>query len=64
MPCSPDYLAYRLTGDIGTDPTSPTRSILNDWRAEDWSEETCQEAGISREILPDVRYRPWKPAAS
>ena len=56
-----DYLAFRLTGDIGTDPTGPTRSILNDWRTEDWSEQTCKEAGIPREILPDVRYRPWEP---
>jgi len=56
-----DFVAYRLTGDVGTDPTGPTRSILNDWRAEDWSPETCQAAGIPREILPDVRYRPWQP---
>jgi len=56
-----DYLAYRLTGDVGTDPTSPTRSILNDWRAQDWSAQTCEEAAIPREILPDVRYRPWQP---
>lgn len=56
-----DYLAYRLTGDIGTDPTGPTRSILNDWRTQDWSEELCDAAGIPREILPDVRYRPWEP---
>jgi len=55
-----DFLAYRLTGDVGTDPTGPTRSILNDWRSEDWSSVTCDEAGIPREILPDVRYRPWE----
>jgi xylulokinase len=56
-----DYLAYRLTGDIGTDPTGPTRSNLNDWRHQDWSTETCDEAGIPREILPDVKYQPWEP---
>src|SRR6202044_1993661 len=55
------YLAYRLTRAGGTDPTSPTRSILNDWRTRDGSEATCQDAGIPREILPDVRYRPWQP---
>ena len=55
-----DFLAYRLTGDVGTDPTGPTRSILNDWRAEDWSDATCEQAGIPREILPDVKYRPWE----
>jgi xylulokinase len=56
-----DYLAFRLTGDVGTDPTGPTRSILNDWRSTGWSEATCQEAGVPRAILPDVRYQPWEP---
>lgn len=56
-----DYLAYRLTGDIGTDPTGPTRSIMNDWRTESWSDEICADAQIPREILPDVRYQPWEP---
>lgn len=55
-----DYLAFRLTGDVGTDPTGPTRSILNDWRTQDWSAETCEEVGIPREILPDVKYQPWE----
>lgn len=56
-----DYLAYRVTGDVGTDPTGPTRSMLNDWRRQDWSSPTCDEAGIPREILPDVKYQPWEP---
>lgn len=56
-----DYLALRLTGDVGTDPTGPTRSVLNDWRSQDWSSQTCDEAGIPREILPDVKYQPWEP---
>jgi xylulokinase len=56
-----DYLAYRLTGDIGTDPTGPTRSMLNDWRRQDWSTATCDEAGIARDILPEVKYQAWQP---
>jgi xylulokinase len=56
-----DYLAYRLTGDIGTDPTGPTRSCLNDWRTGGWSESTCAAADIPFEILPEVRYQPWEP---
>lgn len=56
-----DYLAFRLTGDVGTDPTGPTRSCMNDWRTGTWSEATCAEAGIPREVLPDVKYRPWEP---
>ncbi|WP_033289857.1 xylulokinase [Amycolatopsis jejuensis] len=58
-----DYLAFVLTGDVGTDPTGPTRSVLNDWRTGTWSEELCTDAGIPREILPDVRYQPWEPRA-
>src|SRR5690349_2178354 len=53
-----DYLGYRLTGDIGTDPTGPTRSMLNDWRIQDWSDEICCAAKIPRAILPEVKYRP------
>jgi xylulokinase len=56
-----DYLALRLTGDVGTDPTGPTRSVLNDWRSQDWSSQTCDQSGIPREILPDVKYKPWEP---
>lgn len=56
-----DFIAYRLTGDVGTDPTGPTRSLINDWRTETWSDDLCQDAGIPREILPDVRYRSWEP---
>ena len=56
-----DYLAYRLTGDIGTDPTGPTRSVMNDWRSEGWSEQTCQALGLPIEFLPEVKYRSWEP---
>ncbi len=55
-----DYLAHRLTGDVGTDPTGPTRSILNDWRTSTWSEDLCDIYGIPRELLPDVKYQPWQ----
>jgi xylulokinase len=55
-----DYVTYRLTGEVATDRTTPTRSLLNDWRTEDWSSELCDEAGIPREILPAVRYSPWE----
>lgn len=54
-----DFLAHRLTGDVGTDPTGPTRSILNDWRTQSWSADTCRETGIDFDILPPVKYRPW-----
>lgn len=55
-----DYVGYRLTGEIATDRTTPTRSLLNDWRSEDWSDELCQEVGVPRGILPPVRYSSWE----
>lgn len=55
-----DFLAYLLTDDIGTDPTGPTRSVLNDWRTDDWSAELCEAAGLDRALFPDVRYDPWE----
>ena len=58
-----DYLAFRLTGDVGTDPTGPTRSVMNDWRAGGWSQDTCDAAGIPMEILAPVAYQPWEPRA-
>jgi xylulokinase len=56
-----DFLAYRLTGDVGTDPTGPTRSTMNDWRNGGWSQETCADAGLPIGVLPEVRYQPWEP---
>jgi sugar (pentulose or hexulose) kinase len=58
-----DYIAHRLTGEAATDRTTPTRSLLNDWRAETWDDGICSEAGIPRRLLPDVRYSPWAPRA-
>jgi xylulokinase len=58
-----DYVTYRLTGEIATDFTTPTRSLLNDWRSGGWSEELCAAAEIPRAILPDVRYAPWETRA-
>jgi sugar (pentulose or hexulose) kinase len=58
-----DYLAFRLTGDIGTDISTPSRSVMNDFRDEAWSDDICREAGIPLEIMPPVKYLPWQPRA-
>ncbi len=55
-----DFVTYRLTGTVATDRTTPTRSLLNDWRSGDWSDQLCAAAGVPREILPEVRYDPWQ----
>jgi len=59
-----DFVVYRLTGEIATDTSTPSRSVLNDYRTDDWSGEICDEVSIPRELLPEVRYRPWEPRAT
>jgi sugar (pentulose or hexulose) kinase len=59
-----DYVAYRLTGDLGTDISTPSRSVLNDYRTNGWSAEICNAAGIPSELMPEVRYRPWEARAT
>ncbi len=53
-----DYVIYRLTGEIATDISSLSRSLLNDYRTNTWSTEICGEAGIPIELLAEPRYRP------
>jgi len=56
-----DYLAYKLTGDIGTDPTGPTRSTMNDWRNNSWCQKTCDAIEVPMEFLPEIKYKSWEP---
>lgn len=51
----PDYLVYRLTGEIGTDYCEASTSCLYRIRARQWSEEVRELLGISQEIYPPVR---------
>jgi xylulokinase len=55
---------YRLTGEIATDVSSMSRSLLNDYRTNSWSTEICGEAGIPIGLLAEPRYRPWEPRAT
>jgi xylulokinase len=54
-----DYVCSMLHPVAATDPTSPTRSLLNDWRTQSWSEEICTAAGVPIGALPDVSLQPW-----
>ena len=55
-----DYVRHRLTGDRSTDTSSLSRSHLNDWRTDAWSEELCEAAGIPMSILPQVLHGAWE----
>lgn len=51
---SKDYVGFRLTGRVATDPATALSSMLFDARAECWSESLCELAGVTSDQLPDV----------
>lgn len=59
-----DYVLQRLTGVMATDTSSLSRSLINDWRLDDWSGELCEAAGIPVSILPPVRFGSWEPVGT
>jgi xylulokinase len=48
----PSYLAYRLTGEVATDYSLASRSMLFDVRTRRWSARMCDLAGVPMEVLP------------
>jgi xylulokinase len=55
-----DYVAFRLTGEVATDTSTPSRSLLNDWRRDEWSADLCAAADIPEQLLASIRYQPWE----
>jgi xylulokinase len=49
-----DYIRFRLTGEIGTDPSDASGTMLFDTKNMAWSEEILKAAGIDRGIMPAV----------
>lgn|GEM_PF-319507 len=49
-----DYLRYRLTGEIGTDPGDASASLLWDFSAGAWSERALDALGLDGDKLPGV----------
>lgn len=58
-----DYVLFRLTGLAATDTSTPTRSVMNDIRNDQWSAEICEAANIPVGLLPEIVWQPWEPAA-
>ncbi|NLE45063.1 MAG: xylulokinase [Chloroflexi bacterium] len=50
-----DYLRWRLTGRLATDPSDGSGSLLLDVRRRDWSPDILEVLDIDRECLPPVR---------
>lgn len=49
-----DYIAYRLTGRLATDPSDASSTNAYDQRAGEWSQEILSAAGIDAGLLPEV----------
>jgi len=49
-----DYLRYRLTGLVGTDPSDAAGTAMFDQRARTWIEPLCVDAGLTLDQLPPI----------
>jgi xylulokinase len=58
-----DYVLFRLTGLVGTDLSTPARSVMNDLRTDGWSAEILAASGIAPDLLPEVIWQPWQRVA-
>ena len=52
--CLPDYILFKLTGEVATDFTIASRTMAFDVRRKAWSEEVCTAAGISSTVFPEA----------
>ena len=49
-----DYIRYRLTGELATEPSDAAGTLLFDVRRHRWSDEVLSALGISPDVLPAV----------
>lgn len=49
-----DYIRSRLTGELATDPSDASNTMLFDIRMRGWSEEITSALGLSVRMLPDL----------
>jgi xylulokinase len=49
-----EYLAFRMTGERGTDPSLAGRTMLYRIADDEWDGELCELAGVPKEWLPPV----------
>ncbi len=50
-----DYIRFRLTGDIATDPSDASATWLYDMAASDWSPEVADFCGLQPDQLPPIK---------
>lgn len=49
-----DFIRYKLTGRLGTDPTDAGNSLLYDHKKGEWATELIQELGLPLYIFPQI----------
>lgn len=49
-----DFIRFRLTGVVATEPSDASGTLMFDPAAERWNEDILKAVGISRGLLPDV----------
>ncbi|HET9660763.1 MAG TPA: xylulokinase [Thermomicrobiales bacterium] len=49
-----DYLRFRLTGDLVTEPSDASSTLLFDIRTRNWSNEILVAIGLDRSLMPQV----------
>ena len=50
-----DYIAYRLTGELGTDYSDASGTGAFDLNQFDWSDEILEAMGLSRAVMPELQ---------
>ena len=49
-----DYIRYRLTGVLATDPSDASATLMYDTAHLRWSDEILKAVGVARSVVPDV----------
>jgi xylulokinase len=49
-----DYIRFRLTGELGSDPSDASATLLFDIVISQWSDEMCELLGIDMGLLPSI----------
>ena len=49
-----DWLRYRLTGEVATDPSDASATLLYDLRADSWADDVIAALGLKRSLFPTI----------
>ena len=49
-----DFIRYRLTGSLATEPSDASGTLMFDPARRQWSDEILEATGVARHLLPDI----------